>query len=186
MKKANRKGFTLAELLIVVAIIGILVAISVPIFKSQLKKARIATNQANARTAKSVALAEYQSDTDLEGEYAMYWYDCSTGKLLSMGSPDDGNSSYIYNEETEGRMSIYNDQIVSISYSAIMGGDVTNLTENDKNDLGKEIYKQWGVKIALKDRTVNGTTYHKGEIMMLVYTVDTSQSVGGFGPTGRH
>ena len=40
MKK--KKGFTLAELLIVVAIIAVLVAISIPIFTSQLKKARLA------------------------------------------------------------------------------------------------------------------------------------------------
>ena len=32
MKKVNKKGFTLAELLIVVAIIAVLVAISTPIF----------------------------------------------------------------------------------------------------------------------------------------------------------
>ena len=40
MKKSEKKGFTLAELLIVVAIIVVLVAISIPIFNSQLEKAR--------------------------------------------------------------------------------------------------------------------------------------------------
>ncbi len=48
MKKKN-DGFTLAELLVVVAIIGVLVAISVPIFSQQLHKARVATDWANVR-----------------------------------------------------------------------------------------------------------------------------------------
>ena len=48
--RKNEKGFTLAELLIVVAIIGVLVAISIPIFTSQLEKAREATDEANIRS----------------------------------------------------------------------------------------------------------------------------------------
>ena len=56
--KRSRQGFTLAELLIVVAIIGVLVAVSIPIFTNQLKKARLATNEANARAAYA---AEQQS-----------------------------------------------------------------------------------------------------------------------------
>ena len=51
MKRKQNKGFTLAELLIVVAIIAVLVAISIPIFNNQLGKARFATNLANARSA---------------------------------------------------------------------------------------------------------------------------------------
>ena len=39
-KKLNKKGFTLAELLIVVAIIAVLVAISIPIFTTQLNKSK--------------------------------------------------------------------------------------------------------------------------------------------------
>ncbi|MGN8738493.1 type IV pilin protein [Bilifractor sp. HCP3S3_D3] len=48
--KNSKKGFTLAELLIVVAIIGVLVAISIPIFTAQLEKAREATDEANIRS----------------------------------------------------------------------------------------------------------------------------------------
>ena len=51
ISKENKKGFTLAELLIVVAIIGVLVAISIPIFTSQLEKSREATDKANLRSA---------------------------------------------------------------------------------------------------------------------------------------
>ena len=50
-KKLNKKGFTLAELLVVVAIIGVLVAISIPIFTAQLEKARDAVSVANIRAA---------------------------------------------------------------------------------------------------------------------------------------
>ena len=35
MNKTNKKGFTLAELLIVVAIIAVLVAIAIPVFTTQ-------------------------------------------------------------------------------------------------------------------------------------------------------
>ena len=51
MKKNNNKGFTLAELLIVVAIIAVLVASAIPVFTSQLEKSREATDIANVRSA---------------------------------------------------------------------------------------------------------------------------------------
>lgn len=50
----KNKGFTLAELLIIVAIIAILVGISIPIFKSQLEKSRRAVDKANARNIEAV------------------------------------------------------------------------------------------------------------------------------------
>ena len=49
MKKNS--GFTLAELLIVVAIIAVLVAIAIPVFTTQLEKSREATDMANFRAA---------------------------------------------------------------------------------------------------------------------------------------
>ena len=51
--RRTKRGFTLAELLIVVAIIGVLVAIAIPIFSSQLEKSREATDLANVRAAYS-------------------------------------------------------------------------------------------------------------------------------------
>ncbi|MDY5113263.1 MAG: prepilin-type N-terminal cleavage/methylation domain-containing protein [Bilifractor sp.] len=56
MRREDNKGFTLAELLIVVAIIGVLVAISIPIFSKQLEKARDATSVANLRSAYAEAM----------------------------------------------------------------------------------------------------------------------------------
>ncbi len=51
MKKLNKKGFTLAELLIVIAIIAILIAIAIPAFSASLESARLQTDHANIRSA---------------------------------------------------------------------------------------------------------------------------------------
>jgi prepilin-type N-terminal cleavage/methylation domain-containing protein len=51
MKKMNNKGFTLMEVLIVVAIIAVLIAIAIPVFGNQLEKAREAVDAANLRSA---------------------------------------------------------------------------------------------------------------------------------------
>lgn len=56
-KKLNKKGFTLAELLIVVAIIAVLAAIAIPVFTTQLEKSRDAVSVANLRAAYAQAQA---------------------------------------------------------------------------------------------------------------------------------
>ena len=56
--KKNNKGFTLAELLIVVAIIAVLVAIAIPIFTTQLEKSREAVDAANIRAAYAEVVSE--------------------------------------------------------------------------------------------------------------------------------
>ena len=50
-KFTNKKGFTLMEMLIVVAIIAVLVAIAIPVLTGQLNKANQATDAANIRVA---------------------------------------------------------------------------------------------------------------------------------------
>ena len=64
--KINKKGFTLAELLIVVAIIAVLVAIGIPVFISQLEKSREAADAANIRAQYAQVMAEaITSDRDV-------------------------------------------------------------------------------------------------------------------------
>lgn len=49
----NKKGFTLVELMVVVAILGILVAVAVPVYNNATTKAKYQTVQANCRTIES-------------------------------------------------------------------------------------------------------------------------------------
>lgn len=60
-KIRNSHGFTLAELLVVVAIIGVLTAISIPIFTSQLERSRRAVDMANAGNVLSALKTGYMS-----------------------------------------------------------------------------------------------------------------------------
>ena len=69
--KQNQKGFTLAELLIVVAIIAVLVAVSIPIFNKQLEKARDAATLANLRNVYSEVQTEYMDQDHPAGKN--YW-----------------------------------------------------------------------------------------------------------------
>ena len=65
MKKIkNTKGFTLMEMLIVVAIIAILIAIAIPTFNSSLNKAKVATDEANIRSGYASVMTQLlTSDT---------------------------------------------------------------------------------------------------------------------------
>lgn len=56
--KRIRNGFTLMEMLIVIAIIAVLIAIAIPVFASQLEKSREAADLANVRSAYAQVSAE--------------------------------------------------------------------------------------------------------------------------------
>ena len=94
--KEDKKGFTLAELLIVVAIIGVLVAVSIPIFTAQLGKAKRATNQANARAAYAAASAAYLGDDTVVGGT----YTIADGKFTADTAPTLPSPSIDYTKTT--------------------------------------------------------------------------------------
>lgn len=82
MAKKSKKGFSLAELLIVVAIIAVLVAISIPIFTSQLKKARLAVDHSAMRDAYALAqIANNMQEIEIDG--TIYSFDDLKSKQIN-------------------------------------------------------------------------------------------------------
>lgn len=67
-KMKNKKGFTLMEMLIVVAIIAILIAIAIPTFASSLNKARVATDEANIRSGYATVMATVMTSDSYSAE----------------------------------------------------------------------------------------------------------------------
>ena len=76
MKYRSKNGFTLAELLIVVAIIAVLVAVSIPIFNGQLEKARRAVDMQNARIIKSALTNAYSKESCRTRKFRLWCLGC--------------------------------------------------------------------------------------------------------------
>lgn len=68
-KLKKQGGFTMVEMLIVVAIIAILMAVSIPMFNNALEKARHGVDAANNRSAISLANAQAVASLNPEKEF---------------------------------------------------------------------------------------------------------------------
>ena len=100
-KLNNKKAFTLAELLIVVAIIAVLVAIAIPVFTTQLERSREATDMSNIRAAYAEVVAEYLSTGATSGASATVsarqrqasWQNPENGTLYTRVNGSEGSVS---------------------------------------------------------------------------------------------
>lgn len=73
-RRVNKKGFTLMEMLIVVAIIAILIAVAIPVFGAQLHKARVATDWANLRSFYADIQTDYMTTGEQNPKVPVDWH----------------------------------------------------------------------------------------------------------------
>jgi prepilin-type N-terminal cleavage/methylation domain-containing protein len=139
--RKNKKGFTLAELLIVVAIIGVLVAISIPIFTSQLEKSREAVDLANIRSAyaeaSAAAITDDQKTTTEDGTTITY-------------TPASGTTAATYSVDV--KITQQTAEWV-IANPQCAGKDLTNVKVNSDDTVTVSVATDGTVNIAKKTAT---------------------------------
>ena len=120
--REDRKGFTLMELLIVVAIIAVLVAILIPVFNSSLVKAKEAADVANIRSAYAEAQVAIVTDNEKIGDAWDTAYD-NVEDAINYASKLDADS-------------VAEDGKITYSPTKLNDGDdyVWTLTEEDSDD----------------------------------------------------
>ena len=98
-KMKKQGGFTLVEMLIVVAIIAILIAVSIPLVTTSLEKAREATDAANERSFKAALTVGYlvgdanigtgtdgaATGVEVKADGTVYAYDAAKGRVVASG-----------------------------------------------------------------------------------------------------
>ena len=125
-KHLNENGFTLIEILVVVAIISILAAVSLPVYAGPLEKARLAHDQATVRILNSAsqayALSQGKAETEIfpaaSSDTAKIELLHEEGYLDRVPSPKQPDAAFIFNQ-ANGFWSLSNGVLFSSDFSSM-------------------------------------------------------------------
>jgi len=167
MKKQTEKGFTLIELMIVVAIIGILAAIAIPQFASYRVKAFNSAAQSDIRTLKLTQEAYY---ADFQN-YGVTGAAAAGGALVTGGTPgvlgDGTNATAAVSPSTKVTVTSYGDALVAttmIIEAAHQSGNRVFAMDSDSTalyyagkDEGKVLISSAFTPVVTTDQVIGGT-----------------------------
>lgn len=102
-KKKNQKGFTLVELVIVLAIIGVLIGIAIPIYNNVLSSAETKADNSNIAMIEDAVLV-YKADTGsypVATDFSELITELNTKGYIKQNSitPNQENCEYVYDAQ---------------------------------------------------------------------------------------
>ena len=127
-KMKSHKGFTLIEMLVVIAIIAVLVAIIIPVVGNSTTKAKAATDAANLRSAQSSITIATLTTSDLSAISAVTDGNATSYKTLTGSDAPvcktDPNDAFGYTIDANGNVNVYYDSATqNIAYYAGIAED---------------------------------------------------------------
>ena len=170
MRNTNKKGFTIVELVIVVAVIAILAAVLIPTFSSIIKKANIASDTAVAKNLNTAAISAGAKDFDSAIEAVK-----DAGYLLANLNAkangcyfvwDDANDQFLLVDTTDSYKVIYSNTDASEKsnwYVAV--SDPTKFAEIES--AGLKVEKMITDVAGLKAALTTGGEFHIDESLVI-------------------
>lgn len=133
MKKLNKKGFTIVELVIVIAVIAILAAVLIPTFSGVVEKANESAAEQNAQSALKIALTA-QKDVTLDA-----------GTIIMVGE----STAAKYYKYENGILTKQNTAPATTSLEAFTHGDANAYTKSSSSGTLKDL--PFGVTVYMSE-----------------------------------
>lgn len=116
--RKKKKGFTLIELIIVIAIIGVLAVVAIPKFGNASKNAKTNAELANAKNIANAATMAIAEGEALNATTAIPVTESLLGKYLQGIPQTAAKGSFYIKVDTDGKVTVYSDDGKTVVYPA--------------------------------------------------------------------